>query len=300
MAPSSAAVPARALRAAVATARALGLRVDDPVVLRDGSNLVVHLRPAPIVARVATATAAVRGGDAWLAREVVVAGQLADAGAPVVAPTREVDPGPHVHDGFALSLWEHVREVPGPPDAAAAGRALRGCHAALAHVDVPLPRWAALDEAERVVGRLAATGAIGPSADAAALRALVAHVRGRVDACGLPEQAVHGDAHLGNVLWSARGPLWNDWEDVFHGPRAWDLGCLHASARPFGRRDPALVAAAAAGYGDDVPAEALAAVVDARRVQAALWGVLLGAASGDAARAAARLTWLRERAAALP
>src|SRR5918998_2864754 len=57
----------RALRAAVAVAAAGGVACREPVVLRDGSNLLVHLRPAQVVARVATATATVRAGDAWLA-----------------------------------------------------------------------------------------------------------------------------------------------------------------------------------------------------------------------------------------
>jgi hypothetical protein len=45
----------RALRAAVEVAEHAGL--------------LVHLEPAPVVARVATTTATVRRGDAWLARE---------------------------------------------------------------------------------------------------------------------------------------------------------------------------------------------------------------------------------------
>lgn len=45
----------------MAVARTLGLRATDPVVLRDVSNLLVHLRPTPVVARVATSTATTRG-----------------------------------------------------------------------------------------------------------------------------------------------------------------------------------------------------------------------------------------------
>jgi hypothetical protein len=41
--------------------------------------------------------------DAWLTREVAVAGFLARAGAPVVAPSALVDPGPHHHGGRTLT-----------------------------------------------------------------------------------------------------------------------------------------------------------------------------------------------------
>jgi Ser/Thr protein kinase RdoA (MazF antagonist) len=56
--------------------------------------------------------------------------------------------------------------------------------------------------------------------DAAVLRRAAAGVRRRIDALALPVQAVHGDAHLGNVINTARGPLWNDWGDAFLGPVA--------------------------------------------------------------------------------
>ena len=71
-----------------------GLRVRRPLVLRDATNLLVHLAPAPVVARVATGTSAIRSGDAWLARELAIAGHLAKVGAPVVAPSAELPAGP--------------------------------------------------------------------------------------------------------------------------------------------------------------------------------------------------------------
>jgi hypothetical protein len=72
----------RALAAALAVAAKQGLRCDEPEILRDASNLLVLLRPAPVVARITTVTSTVRHGDAWLAREVAMASHLAAAGAP--------------------------------------------------------------------------------------------------------------------------------------------------------------------------------------------------------------------------
>jgi hypothetical protein len=127
-----------ALNAAVAVAAAHGLHAREPVILRDQLNVLVHLRPAPVVARVVGTIGVVRPGTAWLERELAVAAHLARAAAPAVAPSDELPPGPHEHAGRLLSFWEYI--PPGdPPDAAAAGAALRECHEALRSFDGSLP-----------------------------------------------------------------------------------------------------------------------------------------------------------------
>lgn len=296
-APSSApaSLTRRALRAAVAVAEQHGLRCDEPVVLRDASNLLVRLRPAPVVARVSTLTSTVRRGDAWLAREVAVASHLARAGAPVVAPSPEIAAGPHHHDGLALSFWTYVHEAGRPLDAREAGRRLRLCHDALTSFTGELPRMAVLDEAQAILERLAAAGAL-EEADAALLRRAGQAVRARIDRLALALQPIHGDAHLHNVVDGPDGPLWNDWEDTFLGPRAWDLGCLHASARAFGR-DPGPVAEAQDGYADRVDDDALDAFVDARRFQGTVWSVVMALERPDRReRAASLIGSYRDRA----
>src|SRR5947208_3303144 len=111
-----------AVDAAVAVAAAHGVRASDPVVLNDGSNLLVHLRPAPIVARVPAVTARFRHGDEWLAREVSVVGFLHTARAPVVPPSTAIAPGPHVHDGHLITFWEYAEPSGDRLDAREAGR----------------------------------------------------------------------------------------------------------------------------------------------------------------------------------
>ncbi len=87
-------------------------------------------------------------------------------------------------------------------------------------------------------------------------------------------QALHGDAHLHNVINGPDGPLWNDFEDCFEGPRAWDLGCMHAASRVYGD-DPAPAEAAQRGYGAELDAETLDTFLDARRFQGTLWSVVM-------------------------
>lgn len=309
-----------ALAAAVAVAREQGLVVEDPAIVHDGSNLLVALRPAPVIARVAFGAARVRDGDGWLRREVAVAGFLAGAGAPVVAPSDLLDPGPHERDGFVLSFWRHVPATPAAPDGYGAGRALRACHDALAgwaDAAALLPRWGGLEEARALVERLAAgpvprVSAARASADAVApgdatasalspgdadlLREVGAHVQARVEGLGLPLQAIHGDAHLRNVIEAPEGALWADWEDAFLGPRGWDVACTHAFLPPFGDADPARVGQAYRGYGEPLHVDLLRPLVAARRFQVVVWSVVL--AADDPARLARSRRWLdglRER-----
>jgi Ser/Thr protein kinase RdoA (MazF antagonist) len=298
----------RALHAAVATARELARGVGEAVVLKDGSNLLVHLRPAPVVARVATGTAEMRPDGAALAREVAIALTLARAGAPVVPPSGELPPGPHRRDGFTLSFWQHVAAADRPLDAYEAGRRLRICHEALAELGgskggaasaeasappLDLPRLGALVEAEAIVERLAADGTLG-TADAALLRAVGMRTRDRVEGLALPLQPIHGDAHVRNVIDDpVRGPLWNDWEDAFLGPRAWDLACLYAALPPFGTHDPAAAGQAYRGYGAPVHADVLRALVAARRFQLLAWGAALARGRPE------RRPWVDERIAQL-
>ena len=288
------------MRAALAVAAAQGLRVSEaPRVLAEGTNVLVQLAPAPVVARVPTAaTASLRPGTAWLAREVAVAGHLARRGAPVVGPSAEVDPGPHVHDGLPVTFWTHVPSAARELDARAAGRGLRECHEALADFPGDLPDHGIFHEARAVLARLAADGALAP-ADAALAEDVGARLAARIAALDAPVQPVHGDPHLGNVIQSAGGPLWNDFEDTHRGPRAWDLACLHAVFHVSGR--PAeWVAAAQAGYGDPGDAAVLDLMVDARMYAGLTWTLvyarLSGGSADSAARVAARLAWLRARA----
>ncbi|MFQ1003571.1 phosphotransferase family protein [Modestobacter sp. SSW1-42] len=224
----------RAVAAAVAVARAHGLGVDDPVVLADGINLVVHLRPAPVVARVATYLPLVRPDPARAQRrDLLLAAALTSAGAPVLRPTDLLPPGPHPHDGFSTAFWQWVEVLPEQPTADVAGRTLADLLAVLGTVD---PGWSGgpLDTpfddlagfVEHGVGLGAPTDLVTRTAELTArLRPLVT---GDV-------QPLHGDAHPGNLLRTPAGWVWADLEDTALGPRAWDVACLRHTRRLDGR-----------------------------------------------------------------
>ncbi|MGY1636703.1 phosphotransferase family protein [Geodermatophilus sp. SYSU D00742] len=256
---------ARAVTTARVVAAAHGIRSEHPRVLHDGVNVVVHLTPAPVVARVATLTTLLRPDVALhLGREVTVAGGLAAAGAPVLPPSDLVPPGPHRHDGTVLSFWTHVRVLPEAPTPREVASALTGLHGHLAglpptgrSLDTPL------DDLAVFLERGSAWGV--PPAQLARLAARLDGLRPRLDGEG---GQLHGDAHPGNLLATPAGWVWTDLEDTCPGPRGWDLACLRTTSRLDGR--------AALDALPDAPGDTdLAPWLELRRLHAAAWSVVV-------------------------
>jgi Phosphotransferase enzyme family len=264
-------IPGRAAAAALALARERGLDASDPVVLRDLSNLILHLRPAPVVARVATTTGAARDGAlAWLERDLAMAGWLHARGVPVVAPASELPPGPHVRDGFAITFWsyaEHeIGQRAGPTEV---GSSLRVLHDALgAYPGALPPLGSVLDEAAGLVGRPEAAGVLSER-DATWLRLEIERVRPGLEAAAPGARPLHGDAHGGNLLLTPSGLVWSDLEDCCSGPAAWDLACMISSRDAIA--DPRWTRRALDAYGFSGSPQVLEPFRRARMLQLAAW-----------------------------
>ena len=253
-----------AVAAAVEVAAAHGVRATEPRVLHDGANVVVHLAPAPLVARVATLTRLLRDGVTSFRREVRLAGELAAAGAPVVPPPDLVPAGPHVHDGTVLSFWPYVEILPEQPTArqvAAAWTELRGFLDDLptdgAPVDTPL------DDLAAFVARAPEWGV--PDDVLAGMAARLERLRPRLDG---EVRRLHGDAHPGNLLVTRSGPRWADFEDTCSGPVGWDLAALRSTRRLDGR---AALDAVPGAPGDDE----LRPWLELRQLHVAAWYVVI-------------------------
>jgi hypothetical protein len=200
-----------ALDAAVALAREHGLRVDDPLVLKDGHNLVVHLAPSPVVARLGQAMSELRPGIRG--RELEVVRWLVERGAPVLAPIHDAVLERH---GYDVTLWPYLESR--EPDGKAAGRALVAVRAALEGCPSLGGFWP-LTEMRVLIERLG----LPPVVEAA--RAYV-EAELSYDPVGL-----HGDAHLRNCFFTDEGARWGDFEDSCSGPSEWDAACLATHMR---------------------------------------------------------------------
>ncbi|MER5973255.1 aminoglycoside phosphotransferase family protein [Streptomyces sp. NPDC002055] len=269
----------RAVRAAVSVAAEYGLRCTEPVVLGRMSNVLVHLAPHPVVARVAGIMGDLRDGAAdWLAREVAVVRHLGGRGAVTVS---RLPPGPHLCDGLALTFVALERPDPAAVlDPAETGMSLRRLHEGLRGLELELPRLGLLDECATWWDRLS------PDADLseetlARLRDRHAEVRAAVDGLESADQVLHGDAHAGNVMATPRGLVWTDFEDVTAGPPLWDLACLAARARVLGEGEggygPEWADAAIRAYGADPRDPRLDLLVTARTLVVAAWALSAGA-----------------------
>ncbi|GAB3757689.1 aminoglycoside phosphotransferase family protein [Microlunatus parietis] len=218
-----------ALRAAVGLGRELGLTVTEPEVLSDGFWLMVHLRPAPVVARVATFTARMRDPESSLGRELAVTGYLAGQGAPVVGPSPLLPARPYHHEGHWIGFWEYAERRPDAP-----APTLEDClaligplHDQLAGYPGPLEPFGSVNQdLAYCLDRLDRAADLLGSAGERALRTAAERLRDFRLAPPSPLLPVHGDLHPGNMINTPEGVRWLDFEDVGLAPREWDLALL--------------------------------------------------------------------------
>lgn len=262
------AVAAAASRAAVTAAASLGVAGTEPAVLADGANVIVHLRPSPVVAKVAASTTAIRPDPgAWLQRELGVAGFLAGAGAPVMTPSPEVPATAHEAEGHVMSFWTYLKPTDGwPPDEATVGAMLRDLHGALRAYPTPLPTLPPWGDIPAFLARPASRLS---AADAAMLGEAFSRLTDDLTSAsdGAPMQALHGDAGVGNLMATDGGWVWHDFEDCGSGPVAWDLAATTASPRLNGDR-------ILAAYGEPVDLAQLRACERMRRLHLTIWYAL--------------------------
>lgn len=210
------------IRAAQETAVAHGITLDRCDILQNGSTLVLRLTE-DLVARVVTDVDGPRQGEAWFAREIAIAEHLTRHAAPTIPLHPTLPPGPHQHLGYTLNFWRFVTAISEPPSHEAVGRTLRECHAILSTFTGQLPSLAIVTESIDLLSTLREKSLL-PSAT---IQMLHEQLTSALECLrDYPRQALHGDAHPGNVLNTTIGLLWTDWEDAFAGPVEWDVASL--------------------------------------------------------------------------
>jgi hypothetical protein len=255
-----------ALEAACEVAVDHGLPCGDATVVYSGSNVLVHLLPSPVVARVMVGTVALHNNPRlWLTREVAVARFLAPTGL-AVAPSSMMSPGPHQFEGLwmTFSSWVEIEGPTEPRDAEALGQALRGLHEALAEYPGDLGGMLdLLEDIERLRLQLQ------PSPEADSLGERLFALTDSVFDTSLPTQPLHGDASLSNLLRTPLGLLWNDFEDVLRGPAHWDVAGYVMALGDRGA-DAAFVRRVLDAYGWDA-AQDLAPFTAAHEIYGEIW-----------------------------
>src|SRR5580658_3522105 len=208
----------RALAAAMSTASALGLPVDDAIVLHDSNKLTVRLLPCDVVARVAPIAHQV----AWF--EIGLAQRLAESGSPVAVPDPRAEPRAYERDGFVVTLWTYYEPaMSGEASPAEYAYALERLHADMRKLDVRTPHFTdRVEEAQHLVETTHLTPDL-PDADRKLLITTLRSRRQAIVDSGAAEQLLHGEPHPGNVLSTKSGLLFIDFETCCRGPVEFDL-----------------------------------------------------------------------------
>lgn len=202
--------------------KTIGLAEITPIVLSNGGNLIIHLAPHPIVARLANVISQEEADLAYkrLNRELQVARHLQIKNVPVLLPTNLVDAGPYDVDGTWMTLWNYVPPIqlqrPTPSEAV---RLVSGLSLAMKDFSGELPVLGVWERTSQSAARLM------KSSDQR-IQALL-KIFHKVDKQMRIETSLlipcHGDAHARNLVSSSEGWIWTDFEDVSLMPAYWDL-----------------------------------------------------------------------------
>jgi hypothetical protein len=231
----------RAVAAATAAAQDLGLHVTEPRVVYDVFSVIVHLAPAPVVARVPTVLppSYIRAPETQAAQqrsELAVAGWLADRGHPVVPPSPLVPREPVRREGFSMTFWQFVEELPdGEPDMLRRVEQTAQLHVALRDYGGDLGFWApygtylpeGLVELQRMPDLLDPVDLQRAQQEWAVLAPVMTSRAGfELTFPGVSVQPIHGDAPYANMIATPDGELWSDFELVTLGAIESDLAMV--------------------------------------------------------------------------
>lgn len=187
------------------------------------NNVVVWLRPHPVVAKVGTWLHSAEN----LGREALVCTSLDARIARPLAP----DAWSHEPTGFAVTLWEHLDALPDEkPNPGQLAVLIGSVHGALRHLDIDLPHFTyGLDLTRATLFDDDAMHLLAHD-DLAFVRAQWDALVTRLVDHGREERPLHGEPHLGNVVTTPAGPHLIDFESVCVGPLEWDLASVPPAA----------------------------------------------------------------------
>jgi Ser/Thr protein kinase RdoA (MazF antagonist) len=228
---------------------AVGLPTNDAVLLRVGENAIYRLASAPVVVRIARSLDMIDD----VRKEVRVARWLDEEDYPAVRLTDHTGSEPLVvADQYPVTFWRLIAQTAPDPSDADLGQLLRRLH------ELTPPSWVQLPAFTpfvRVAERLQAAPPSADPADVAFLTTLHTELQDQYRSLKFPfpPSAVHGDAHLSNLLRDVSGAvLLLDLEAFAYGHREWDLTVTGVRRDGFGWLTEAQYRAFTDAYGYDI------------------------------------------------
>jgi hypothetical protein len=217
----------------ISFAKTIGFNEITPVVLSDGGNLIIHLAPHPVVARISTVISNENAHQAYLIlnRELHVAKHLNAAGVPVLLPAGPLGRSPYDMNGTWMTFWnyETPTELPKPTPSEGA-QLVRTLSNAMRQYSGELPVLGVWERTCQSAIRLNKHSDLRIKS----LLNVFQEVNERMRSKEMVLVPCHGDAHMRNLLPSPNGWLWMDFEDVSLMPTHWDLASFVGNSVLFG------------------------------------------------------------------
>jgi Ser/Thr protein kinase RdoA (MazF antagonist) len=173
-----------------------------------------------------------RWSDAQIQEEHDFTWDLAERELPVAAPLEVEGATLFRHGGFRFAAFPclpgRAPELDSPDALALLGRTLARIHAVGATASfrerpsITLERLGRRARAD-ILGGGFVPDSLRPSYEAASGRLLAVIAREFESVGPVSMIRIHGDCHLGNILWNERGPVFVDLDDCAMGPRVQDL-----------------------------------------------------------------------------
>ncbi|TCP54084.1 phosphotransferase family enzyme [Tamaricihabitans halophyticus] len=208
----------------------VGVAHEGARLLRFTNNAVYRLARDPIVVRIVGSRALRHRAD----KVVWFANRLADQEVPATRLLPGIAQPVRVGE-FVATFWLAESSLPGRARTTQLAALLRRLHAlpVLDSDGGKLPDW---DPLADVRARLADAEEGLADAELRYLAEECAELSAALAELALPHRGslVHGDAHLGNVINSAVGPVLCDFDSACLGPPEWDLTPLAVGVRRFG------------------------------------------------------------------
>jgi aminoglycoside phosphotransferase (APT) family kinase protein len=226
----------RAITATTALSSELGLVVSEARIVGNSNKLGLRLLPCDVFARVAFS------GQEAFQFEIEIARRLTEIGSPVASLDTRVEPRVYERAGFTFTLWRHYEQPGIDLSVATYAKTLEGLHAGMAQLDVVAPHFSdRVGEAQRLLRSHDRTPRLEDTDRELLLETLRSCGR-RIHERSPREQLLHGEPHPGNVLSTAAGLLFIDFETCCRGPVEFDLAHVpEAVCETYSAADPELI-----------------------------------------------------------